>query len=132
MEDAGDQGALGVLADLLFDEGGEDDCCGSAKLAIDAGAEAELGGDLAEALDHGGEDLGRRDVAGEAVGVGEEIAFERGGVGREVGDQRGLAAFGGEEGIAGAKAGGLDRLGDVEDVVALGDGEGDGVDVAAG
>ena len=71
------------------------------------------------------------DVAGEAVGVGEEIAFERGGVGREIGDEVGLAAFGGEEVVAGAEAGGLDRLGDVEDVVALGDGEGDGVDIAA-
>ena len=42
-----------------------------------------------------------------------------------------LAALGGEEVVALAEAGGLDRLGDVEDVVALGDGEGDGVDVAA-
>ena len=33
--------------------------------------------DLAEAMDHGGEDLERGGVAGEAVGVGEEVAFER-------------------------------------------------------
>ena len=42
-----------------------------------------------------------------------------------------LAALGGEEVGAGGEAGGLDGLGDVEDVVALGDGEGYGVDVAA-
>jgi len=60
-------------------------------------------------------------VAGKAVGVGEEEAFKRGRVGREVADERvGFAAFGGKEVFARGEAGGLDRLGDVEDVVALG------------
>ena len=91
-----------------------------------------LGGDLAEALDHGGGDVVRRGVAVEAVGVGEEVAFERRGVGAEVGDEGCLGALGGEEGIVRAEAGGFDGLGDVEDVVALGDGDGEGIDIAAG
>ncbi len=41
-----------------------------------------------------------------------------------------MLAFGGEEGVAGAEAGVLDGLGDVEDVEAFGDGEGSGVDFA--
>src|ERR1039457_360429 len=52
-------------------------------------------------------------------------------MGREVGNQDGFAAFCGEEGIALAEAGGFDCLGDIEDVVALGDSEGDGVDITA-
>ncbi len=52
-------------------------------------------------------------------------------VGGPLGDELGVLAFGGEEGVARAESGCLDRLGDVEDVVALGDGEGAGVDVAA-
>src|ERR1035437_7502951 len=49
------------------------------------------------------------------VGGGEEIALERGCVGREVGDERGLAAFGGEKSAARAESGGFNRLGNVED-----------------
>ena len=66
---------------------------------------------LAEAVDHGGEDLERGGVAGEAVGVGEEIAFEGFGVGvrgEQVGDELGVLAFGGEEVVAFGEAGGLD------------------------
>ncbi len=118
-----------VLAYLFFDERGHDDGSGHA-----GAVEAELSACLAEAVDHGGEDLERGGVAGEAVGVGEEIAFERAGVGvwwQEAGEEFGVLAFGGEEDVAAGEAGGFGGGGDVEDVVALGDGEGLGVDVAA-
>ena len=141
-EDAGDQGALGVLADFLLDEGGEDDGVGEVRTRVRSGSHAKdsPAGSLRPSwaatwrkrLTMAARISGGRGVAGEAVGVGEEIALERGGVGREVGDEAGLAAFGGEEGVAGAEAGGVDCRGDVEDVVALGDGERDEVDVAAG
>src|SRR6185437_5733941 len=87
---------------------------------------------LAKARHHGGEDLFRGDVVGEAIGVREEIALERGRVGREVVDERGVGALGGEELIVRDEASFVDRIGDVEDVGALRDGECDGVDVAAG
>ena len=70
-------------------------------------------------------------MAGEAVGVREEVTLERRGVGREVGDKVGAADRRFQKFVAPAQTGGLDGLGDVEDVVALGDGEGDGVDIAA-
>ena len=69
--------------------------------------------DLAEAVDHGGEHLERGGVAGEAVGVGKEVAFERFGVGaggEEVGDELGVLAFGGEEVVAFGEAGGFDSV----------------------
>src|SRR5665213_1958531 len=94
-------------------------------------ADAELRGYRAEAADHGGEDLLRRDVVGEAVGVREEVAFERGGVGREVVDEGGVVALGGEKFIARGETGLVDGIGDVKDVDALGDGDGDGVDIAS-
>ena len=128
-EDAGDEGAFGLLAYLFFDERGHGDGAGHGGVV-----DAELGGGLAEAADHGGEDLEGRGVAGEAVGVGEEVAFERFGVGawgEEIGDEFDVLALGGEEGFAFGEAGGFDCGGDVEDVEALGDGEGLGVDVAA-
>ena len=57
-----------------------------------------------EAADHGGEDLLGCGVTGEAVGVGEEVAFERGwggGAGYGPGgDELDVLAGGGEEGIA--------------------------------
>ena len=128
-EDTGYEGAFGLLADLLLDDRGHGHGWD------DVGAvEAELRGGLAEAVDHGGEHLERGGVAGEAVGVGEEVAFERLGVGagrEEVGDEFGVLALGGEEGVAFGEPGGFDGGGDVEDVEALGDGEGLGVDVAA-
>src|SRR3984957_5486662 len=74
-------------------------------------------------------------MAGEAVGVGKEVALK--GVRRcrsrlsPFGDELGVLAGGGEKGLARAETGGLNCLGDVEDVVALGDGEGAGIDVAA-
>ena len=133
-EDSGDQGALGVLADLLFDEGGQDDGAGDVLCIF--GCQAELGGLLAEAVDHGGEDLLGRGVAGEAVGVGEEIAFEGGG-GGVLGVWKGAMSSVWRRSAARKasrepRPADCDCLGDVEDVVALGDGEGDGVDVAAG
>src|ERR1017187_6041483 len=70
-------------------------------------------------------------VAGEAVGVREEVTLERRGIGREIGDKVGAAERRFQEFVAPAQTGGLDGLGDVEDVVALGDGERDGVDIAA-
>jgi len=85
---------------------------------------------LTEAADHGGEHLFGRGVAGEVVGVGEEIAFERGGVRAIGGDELGVLALGGEEFFSWGEAGGFDCLRDVEDVEAFGDGDGDGVDVA--
>ena len=95
-EDACYQGALRVLANLFFNERGHDDGMGNVVV------EAELGGCLAEAAHHGGEDLERCGVAGELIGVGEEIAFERYG-GRSVGgegrDELGVLALGGEEGV---------------------------------
>src|SRR6202041_2594859 len=88
-----------------------------------------------KAAHHGGEDLERGGVTGELVGVGKKIAFEGGWgwtVGGPGGDEFGVLALGCEEGVAGAEAGGLDCLSDVEDVEAFGDGEGAGVDVAVG
>jgi hypothetical protein len=128
-EDTGDERAFGVLRDLLLDERSEGD--GRGDVGDRVSCEAELGGDLAEAMNHCSEHLGGRGSAGEAVGVGEEVAFERRGVRAEVGDERSLRAFGGEKGFARTEAGGLDGLGDIEDVIALGDGDGEGIDVAA-
>ena len=125
-KDSGNERAFGVLGDLFFDQGGEYD-----RSREVGGGKVELGGGLAEALDHGGKDLGGRGVAGEAVGVREEVALERGRAGGEVGDEAGLGVGGGKQAAAGGETGGFDGLGDVEKVVALGDGEGDSVDVAA-
>src|ERR1017187_3242964 len=69
-------------------------------------------------------------MAGGAVGVGGKGAFQRGGVGEGIGGGGGLAALGSRECVAGAEAGRLYGLGDLEDVVALGDGERTGVDIA--
>ena len=118
-EDAGHERTLGVLGDLLLDDGGHSDGGGHV-----GAVEAELGADLSEAVDHGGKYLERGGVAGEAVGVGEEIAFERVGAGaggEEVGDELGVLALGGEEGVTFGEAGGLGCGGDVEDVIALGE-----------
>src|SRR5271168_3677827 len=60
-----------------------------------------------------------------AVRIWSEVAWRE-----KVGDELGMLAFGGQEDIALGEAGGLDCGGDVEDVVALGDGEGLGIDVA--
>ena len=54
----------------------------------------------------------------------DSLRGRRGGGGEEVGDELGVAALGGEEIVALGEAGGFDCGGDVEDVVALGDGEG--------
>ena len=94
-------------------------------------ATAELRGRVPETVHHGGEHLVGRVVVRESVGVGEEVALERGGVGRKVGDQGGLGALGGEEGVAGAETCLLGCPRNVEDVVALRHGETHGIDVAA-
>lgn len=75
-EDPGYEGPLGVLTYLFFNEGGQDDGLGHVGLA-----DTELRALLAEAVNHRGEDLKRCGVAGEAVGVGKEVAFEGFGVG---------------------------------------------------
>ena len=81
-EDSGDQGAFGVLTDLLLDEGGDEDGAGNGSGIKTAGGYVaggfELGEGEAEAADHGGEDLEGWGVPCEVVGVGEEVAFERG------------------------------------------------------
>ena len=73
---------------------------------------AELAGhEAAEALGGG--------VAAEPVGVGEEIALERGGLRVEIADERGVAG-GVQESGGGEEAQLLDRGGDIEDISAFG------------
>lgn len=119
-EDTSNKGAFGFLADFLFDERSHGNGPGNVL------SQAELNSGLPEAVNHRRKHLDRCGVAGEPIGIGEEKALE--GVRRRssglgpFGDQFGVLSCGGKEGIAGAEAGGLDCLGDIEDVVALWDG----------
>ena len=112
-EDGGDARALlGQLAFLLH-QGRQGDG------VVHAGGGVQAAPGFAElAGHHAAEPLGRG-VAAEPVGVGEEVAFERGRLGIEIADQRGIARrlqkFGRRE-----NAQLLGRGGDVEHVPAFG------------
>ena len=127
-KDAGDQGTLFLDAHFLFNEGGKGHDAGD--ICITVWVEAKLRGGLSEAPDHGRQHLGRRGMAGEAVGGRKEEPFKGGGVGGNVGDESGVLAGGSEEGVVRAQTGRFGGMGDVEEVVALGQGEGQGKGVA--
>ncbi len=141
-KDAGDDWTFGGLGDLFFNKGGH----GDDGLPVDAGGGLfggeigrpggslwlELAGCALPAPDHGAEHRLRRGVRAEAIGVGKEEALEGAGAGADGLDQIGMDVFGCEKGVAGAEAGLLDGLCDIEDVVSGRDDEGPSVDIAAG
>ena len=86
---------------------------------------------LAEAVHHGRRNLVRGVDAGELVGVGKQVAFQRLGLGIDIAQQRQVILGGGDEVGGSAQAGLLDHGGDVIEVVAFGHDDGAGEDVAA-
>ena len=87
--------------------------------------------DLAELFDHGRGHLVHGHHAGEFVGIGEKISFERVRAGSDVGDQGGVGLRDFQEVAGGTEARGLDGAGDIEHGEALGDDHGVEVDIAA-
>ena len=87
--------------------------------------------DLAELFHHGGSHLLHGHHAGEFVGVGEKISFERFCAGGDIGDQGGVGLRDFQEIVGGAEAGVFDGAGDVEHGEAFGHDDGVEVDVAA-
>ena len=123
--DAGDLGALGGVGGFLFDDGGEGD------EAVRVRGEAERLRLLLEAVDHDGGHVVHAHDAGELVGVGEEIAFERVGLRVDGADQRSVMSGFGDEVFFFAEARAFDGGSDFEDVVAFGDDDGADDGVAA-
>ena len=99
---------------------------------VDVGGQAQLGGVLAEVMDHGGGDVVQALGAGETVGVGEEVALEAGGLGIEVGDQAGVGVRDADEVVGAAQSGLLQHAGHFVEVVSLGHHHGVDQHVAAG
>ena len=134
--DAGHHGALFRDGCFFFDDGGHDDCALDlarswvplAKLRLFLGFDArraqgvgchrvmdlnqsDLVRYLTELLDHGRRHLLHGHHAGEFIGIGEKVAFERVGARGEVGDHRGVGLRHFQEILSGSEAGGLDRRG---------------------
>src|SRR5437764_3217011 len=76
--------------------------------------------DLAELLDHGCRHFVHGHHAAELVGLGEEIAFERGRAGGEVGDKARIQLRYFQEILRGPESGSLDGAGNIEHGEAFG------------
>ena len=141
-EDAGHEGPLMGVGDLLLDDRGH----GDKRLPVNGvggllagevrgpgtACRLQLEGGAIPAPDHGEEHHLGGGMRAEAIGIRVKEALERGRARAAGLDEVGMVTLGGEKGFARAEASLLDGLGDIKDVVARRDDEGAGVDVTPG